>query len=233
MRFVGCDQRGPVVGAYFRETESAGPGADGVFLAGEELQAGSFGLVSVVRSVVGVATEGGGGIVEVWETARDDVEQHLVRLLDAQRSFRANHRRAQIHEASRAAFGQPFLAFDGDEGLDQLLELGWRESGEGDAGGGVEHAGCVEGGTEEAEFEVVATVEFHAFEAGCCVVQDGSVWLYGERAVWDEGWGCPAGFGGPGCCDHMVRTAIRVSIESRMRANEETDFLFYETKREI
>ena len=53
----------------------------------------------------------------------------------------------------------------------------------------------------------MATVEFHAFEAFGCVVQDGGRGHEGEGAVGAEFGNGPAGGGGPRGGDHVVGAA--------------------------
>lgn len=90
-----------------------------------------------------------------------------------------------------------------------MQELGGGEGGQGDAGGGFEHAVAVEEGPEEADVAVVAAVEFQAFEALGCVVEGGGGGGEGEGAVGDEGGGGPAGGEAPGAGYHVVGAAGR------------------------
>ena len=182
---VGGEQRGAVVGADLCVAEAADPGAHHVL-------------------GVGVQAHAAGGRVHAGHEAGGDEEEGLLGGLDAELGLGADDGGAEVEEGARAGAGQPLGAVDRDELVDELLELGGLEAGQGDAEGAHEHALGVEVGAEEAELAVEAAEDLEALEALGRVVQDRGGGHEAEGPVGLELGGGPAGRVLPAGRDHVV-----------------------------
>lgn len=178
-------QTRPVIRAHLRESESPRPRAHSIVLRGEQLHAARR-------------------LGQLGHVGSDDEEHSLLGGLDAQLGLCADHRGAEVEELARVGLGEEFRAVDGDELLDQLLDLGGVEGGERDARGGHEEAAGVAVGAEEAELAVVAAVGLEALEALGGVVEHRGGGHDGEGAVGLEFRRRPAGVDVPGAGDHVV-----------------------------
>lgn len=181
----GSQQRGAVVGTDLGVAESTNPGANHILGTRVELHAAD-------------------GRVHDGHVGADDVEHGLGRCLNAELGLGSDHGRAEVKEGAGALAGQPLWAIDSHEGGDELLEFGGREGGQGDAGGGHEHALAVAVGAEQAKLAVEAAEDLETLEAFGGVVKDGGSRHERDGTVGLQFRGGPASADLPGGSDHVV-----------------------------
>ena len=83
-----------------------------------------------------------------------------------------NHCRSQIQEMAGPTLRQPLLPIHSYQRLNKLLQLLRVESWENNSRSAFEHAAAIAVRAEDPELGIMAAVNFHAFEAFGCIMED-------------------------------------------------------------
>lgn len=181
----GGSQTRAVVGTDLGIAKATDPGADHILGGGVQAHAAR-------------------GAVELGHVGDDDVQHGLTRSLDTELGLGSDQSGTDVQVAARLVAGHPAGTVDGQQGNDELLQLGRLKQRQGDTAGRQVHTGTVAVGTEDAQLSIVTTVGLEALEALGGIVEDRSSGHEAQGTVGLELGSGPALGGSPVDGDHVV-----------------------------